>query len=318
LFFILFFTSVNLLSQDLNLLRVLHAMLEERSVARTAARLHVTSPAVSNALARLRAGLGDALFVRKGRGLTPTPRALELAPTLATTFANLERALAQVPFEPQTSTRVYSLALSDTDQLSSLSAIARAFARSLPNARLDILSIDTLISSGGLDGSSIDAAIIPPGPPDGAHVRPLYEDEAVFVVRKRHPRIRRRLTPALFNAEGHVDVHLVLGKAGTGHRAAEDAFARHGLSRRVTVTVPSFAAAATVVAATDLLAGMPRRVATVLARSLPLDVLLPPMPALRFPMMLVWHERTHHDAAAAFFRDVIADALATPLHRGER
>jgi DNA-binding transcriptional LysR family regulator len=293
-------------------------MLEERSVARTAARLHVTSPAVSNALGRLRATLDDALFVRKGRGLTPTPRALELAPTLATTFANLERALIQVPFEPQTSTRVYSLALSDTDQLSSLSRVARAFTRSLPSARLEIVSIDTLISSGGLDGSSVDAAIVPPGPPDGTHLRPLYEDEAVFVVRKRHPRIGRRLTPALFNAEGHVDVHLVLGKAGIGHRAAEDAFARHGLSRRVAVTVPTFAAAATVVASTDLLAGMPRRVATTLARSLPLVVLPPPMPALRFPMMLAWHERTHQDAAAAYFRDLIASALVTPPRRVER
>jgi DNA-binding transcriptional LysR family regulator len=138
------------------------------------------------------------------------------------------------------------------------------------------------------------------------------------VVRKRHPRIGRRLTPALFNAEGHVDVHLVLGKAGIGHRAAEDAFARHGLSRRVAVTVPTFAAAATVVASTDLLAGMPRRVATTLARSLPLVVLPPPMPALRLPMMLAWHERTHQDAAAAYFRDLIASALVTPPRRVER
>jgi len=308
------FTVVNLANLDLNLLRVLHAMLEERSAARTAARLHVTSPAVSNALARLRDALGDALFVRKGRGLTPTPRALELAPTLAATFANLERALAQVPFDPATNTRAYALALSDTDQLSSLSAIARAFSLALPRARLDIVSIDTLISSGGLDGSAIDAAIVPPGS-DGAHLRPLYEDEAVFVVRQGHPRIRRRLSAALFNAAGHVDIHLVLGKAGTGHRAAEEAFARHGLSRRVAVTVPTFAAAATVVAATDLLAGMPRRAARMLARSLPLELLPPPMPALRFPMMLAWHERTHNDVAASYFRELIVDALSAAGQR---
>lgn len=301
---------MNLSHLDLNLLRVLHCMLEERSVTRAAARLHVTSPAVSNALVRLRDALGDALFVRKGRGLTPTPRALELAPTLAAMFLDLERALARAPFDPQTSTRVYALALSDTDQLSSLSAIARAFARALPGGRLDILSIDALISSGGLEGSTIDAAIVPPGA-DGAHFRPLYEDEAVFVVKRGHPRVRARLTRALFNQEAHVDVHLVLGKAGAGHRAAEHAFARHGLSRRIAVTVPTFAAAAMVVASTDLLAGMPRRVAAMLARSLPLVLLRPPMPALRFPMMLAWHERTQHDAAASYFRDLIAGALAT-------
>ncbi|HEY8944941.1 MAG TPA: LysR family transcriptional regulator, partial [Polyangiaceae bacterium] len=274
-----------------------------------------TSPAVSNALARLRDALGDALFVRKGRGLTPTPRALELQPTLSATFTNLEKALARAPFDPRTSTRAYSLALSDNDQLSSLPAIASAFAHALPRARLDIVSIDTLISNGGLEGSSIDAAIVPPGPPDGTHRRPLYEDQAIFVVRKGHPRVRQRLTPALFNAEGHVDIHLVLGKAGIGHRAAEDAFARHGLSRRVAVTVPTFAAAATVVVSTDLLAGMPHRVATLLARSLPLHLVHPPMPSLRFPMLLAWHERTHNDPASTYFRDLVATALAKPKRR---
>lgn len=301
---------MNLSNLDLNLLLTLHAVLKQRSVARAAAHLHVTSPAVSNALARLRDVLGDPLFVRKGRGLTPTPRALELEPVLANTFAALESAIAATPFEAKTSTRSFSLALSDTDQLASLPAIARTFARDLPRAKLEIVSIDTLISSGGLDGSNVDAAVGPEEPGDGVHLRPLYEDEAVFVVRKGHPRIARRLSPALFNAEGHVDVHLVLGKAGAGHRAAEDAFARFGLSRRVAVTVPSFAAAAMVVSSTDLLAGMPKRVALMLSRSLPLSIVKPPMPALRFPMMLLWHERTQQDPAAGYFRDLVARTLA--------
>lgn len=301
---------MNLSNLDLNLLLTLHVVLAERSVARAASRLHVTSPAVSNALARLRDALGDPLFVRKGRGLSPTPRALELEPTLATTFGALEHALAAAPFVPATSTRSFSLALSDTDQLATLAAIARLFARELPRAQLRIVSIDTLIASGGLEGSTIDAALGPAEPQDGIRARPVYQDEAVFIARKGHPRVRRSLTPASFNAEGHVDVHLVLGKAGAVNRAAEDAFARFGLSRRVAVTVPTFAAAAMVVTATDLLAGMPKRVAAMLARSLPLTLLKPPMPPLRFPMMLLWHERTHRDPAATYFRDLVARALA--------
>ena len=105
---------MNLSNLDLNLLFTLHAVLAERSVARAAARLHVTSPAVSNALARLRDAIGDPLFVRKGRGLTPTPRALELEATLTSTFGALERALTATPFDPKTSERSFSLALSDT------------------------------------------------------------------------------------------------------------------------------------------------------------------------------------------------------------
>ena len=304
------FTTLNLSNLDLNLLLTLHAVLSERSVARAATRLHVTPPAVSNALARLRELFGDPLFVRKGRGLTPTPRALELEPLLARTFGELERALATPPFDPVTSTRTFSLALSDTDQLASLSLVAREFSKRLPRARLEIVSIDTLIARGGLAGSTTDAALGPPEPGDDMHAAPLYRDEAVFIVRKGHPRVQRRLSPARFNAEGHVDVHLVLGQAGAVNRAAEEFLARHGLARRVAVTVPSFAAAAMVVAATDLLAGMPRRVATLLARSLPLAIVKPPTPALRFPMMLVWHARTHTDPAASYFREVIRTALA--------
>jgi len=302
-------TTVNLSNLDLNLLLTLHAVLAEQSVARAAARLHVTPPAVSNALARLRELLGDPLFVRKGRGLTATPRALELEPLLARTFGALEQALATPPFDPATSTRTFSLALSDTDQIASLSPIARAFAKRLPRARLEIVSIDTLIARGGLAGSTIDAAFGPPDPSEGMHCSPVYRDRAVFIVRKGHPRVRRTLTRAHFNEEAHVDVHLALGRAGEGNRAAEAFLAQHDLARRIAVTVPSFAAAAMVVASTDLLAGMPQRVATILARSLPLAIVKPPMPPLHFPMMLIWHDRTHRDAAATCFRDLITAAL---------
>src|SRR5687768_2758711 len=103
---------VNLAAIDLNLLWVLHAVLAERGVARAAARLRVTSPAVSNALARLRAALGDPLFVRSGRGLAPTPRALELAPVLARSFGDLEAALrAGAAFDARACTRELTIAL---------------------------------------------------------------------------------------------------------------------------------------------------------------------------------------------------------------
>lgn len=309
------FTDMNLSAIDLNLLHVLHVVLEEKSVARAAARLHVTSPAVSNALARLRERLGDPLLVRSGRGLVPTPRALELAPLLTRALADLELAIEGPRFDPQTATNELTLALTDADQLASLPAIAHAFAESLPRARLRVVSIDTLVASGGLAGSEVDVALGPGGPGDGLHLAPIYEEEGVLVVRRDHPRVRRRLSRERFLAERHVDIHLALGQGGVGHRVAEDAFAKHGLSRDIALTVPSFATAAMVVASTDWITGMPRRLAEMLRRTIAIEIVDSPLPGFRFTMQMMWHERTHLDPAAAHLRELIAGVFAHPQSR---
>lgn len=297
-------------SFDWNLLHVLHVLLEECSVARAALRLHVTSPAVSNALARLRTELDDPLFVRSGRGLVPTPRALALAPLLDAGFTRLSAAFEQ-EFDPATCTRSFVLALSDAEQLASLAAVARAVRRQLPRARLQVVSLDTLVSSGGLAGVTVDATIGPVlGEDAGLHRSPLFTERAAFVVRRAHPRVRGSLDRARFEAEEHVDVHLLLGAGGSGHRAAEDAFARAGLRRTIACVVPSFGAVASVVAATDLVGAMPRRVASLLSRALPLRIVKTPWPELQFEMSLYWHERTHHDPAARAFRAAVVSALA--------
>jgi DNA-binding transcriptional LysR family regulator len=300
------FTHMNLSGVDLNLLWVLHVVLAEGSVAKAAARLHLTPPAVSNALARLRAVLADPLFVRRGRGLTPTPKALELEPVLARAFGELERSLTR-GFDPRTCTRTFTIALSDADQVSSLPAIARRFAKALPAAELCVVTLDTLASSGGLAGELVDATLGPLFEGEGLHREKLFTEEGVIVARRGHPRIKRgKLTRELFNGERHVEIHLLLGQPGTGNRMAKDAFERAGLRRTIAVTVPSFAAVASVVSSTDLLGGMPRRTAEFYARALPIQILSGLGPPLRFEMYLHWHERTHRDPAHVAFRAAVS------------
>ena len=302
------FTIVNLSAIDLNLLTVLHAVLEAGSVGKAAERLHVTSPAVSNALARLRDTLGDPLFVRSGRGLVPTPKALELKPSLERVFAELTKSLSS-EFDPRTCTQTFTIALSDSDQVSSLPAISKSFARELPLAQLLVVTLDTLMSTGGLAGN-VDVTLGPPFDGEGLYRERLFGEDAVIVARRGHPRVKNgRITRKLFNAERHVDIRLLLGRAGSGNRMAEDAFAQAGLRRTIAVTVPSFAAVASVVSSTDLLGGMPRRTAELYARAMPLQLLSGLGPTLRFEMFLHWHERTHRDAAHVAFRRVIAAAL---------
>lgn len=311
---------MNISSIDLNRLLVLDAVLRERSVTRAAAMLHVTPSAISNALARLRATFEDPLLVRSGRGLVLTPRATSLAPQLAEAVAAMARVVEeQTNFEPAHSTRTFTLACSDAEQISEVPRIAVAFARKLPNASLRVLSVDQLESRGGLAGGEVDVAIAPAhAPMRDLYAADLYEEEGVLVVRRGHPQVRRRMSKEQFNALRHIDILLALGGPGIGHRIVEEFFASHGLRRDIAVSVPSFAAAAAIAARTDWVAGMPRRMAATFLRQLPLTAVALPVPPLPFRIQLVWHQRTHADKGARFFRSLVLAAMQRPGARGVR
>ncbi|MBM4782067.1 MAG: LysR family transcriptional regulator [Archangiaceae bacterium] len=306
---------MKLSSIDLNLLLVLSAVLEEQSVTRAASRLHVTAPAISNALSRLRAALNDPLFVRRGRGLVPTPRALELGPVLRQAFVAMEASLSDEVFDAATCTRTFTLALSDADQLATLPAIVKSFVAALPRARLTITSIDALVSGGGLASERVDCAIGPPFPGEGLHRTKLFEQEAVYVASSAHPRLKGRLSARQFNAERHIDIHLVLGRPGAGNHSVQRAIAAAGLHREIAMTVPSFGAAASIVSSTELITGMPRSVALQLAPAFHLQVLRGPGAPFVFEMFLHWHERTNRDPAASAFRQAIVDAVGVRPRR---
>lgn len=307
---------MNLAAIDLNRLLVLHAVLTERSVTRAAATLHVTPSAISNALARLRATFDDPLLVRSGRGLVLTPRAAALAPQLADAVAAMARVVESQSFDPARSTRTFTLACSDAEQISEVPRIAAAFARKLPKASLRVMSVDQLESKGGLASGEVDVAIAPAhGPIPDVHSIDLYEEQGVLVVREAHPQVRRRMSKEQFNTLRHIDILLALGGPGIGHRIVEEFFASHGLHRDIAISVPSFAAAAAIASQTDWVAGMPRRMAAAFLRQVPLRALAMPVPSVSFRIQLVWHERTHSDAGARFFRSLILEVVQA---RGSR
>lgn len=296
-----------MLSQiDLNLLVVLDAVLAERSVARAARRMHVTPSAISNSLARLRAALGDPLVTRKGAGVIPTPRAAELAPVLARLLGELDRAVHPEAFDPRATTREIALAVADAGQLARLPRLVDRMATEMPRARLRVVGIDTLVSSTGLAGE-IDVALV--GTDDrspGIHQLPLYAERAILVARRGHRGARGRMTKARLATLRHVEIQVAPGR---GFRGLAALYSRAGIARDIAVVVPSFIAAAGIVAASDLVATLPTSLVASLGDQFALAPVEAPAPRITTEIKLTWHERTHDDPPLRAFRDLVIRAV---------
>jgi DNA-binding transcriptional LysR family regulator len=304
-------TVMNLYSIDLNLLAVLHAVLEERSATRAARKLHVTQSAVSNALARLRQVLGDPLVVRSGRGIVPTPRGAELGPAIAAAMSQLDAALDRGRgFVAAESTRTFTFAAADNTQVTDVPKIAALFAKELPGATLRVVSADYLVATDGLATGTVDATISPAASlPEGARTAPVLPERAALLVREGHPLSGQRVTPKMYASMGHIDIEIALGRTGVGHKLAMEELRRLGLERNVAVRVPYFSTAALIASKTDLVASVPRRAAEIFVQMLPLRILETVFPLRPMAMSLVWHERTHEDPGAKYFRGLVLRAI---------
>ena len=272
---------------------MLHSVLEERSATRAAHRLHVTQSAISNGLARLRQTLGDPLVVRHGRGLTPTPVALEMQPMLQEAIDRLARVVDRRGFVPEESTRTFTIALADNHQACEGPLIAAAVVARLPRASLRIVSADYLVASDGLASGDIDAAFVPePAIRPGQQSAFLFEEHGAVVVRRDHPDVRGRMSRELFNALPQMNIQVALGHPGEGHRAAEAQWQAQGVRRRVALTVPYFMTAALAAARTNVVAALPERLARLACQMLPLKIVPTSFPMARLNTVMVWHERT--------------------------
>jgi DNA-binding transcriptional LysR family regulator len=281
-------------------------VLEERSVVRAARRLHVTPSAVSNSLARLRHELDDPLVIKSGRGIVPTPRAAALAPVLERALRDVERAIGAAT-DPVATTREFTLAIADGGQVVQVPRLASELARAMPRARLRVVGIDTLLSSGGLAGTDVDVAIaaLEDASP-GVHLMPLYEERSVLVARRGHPSARTSIGKRVLARLRHVDVHVAPGR---GYRGLAAAYAKLGVARDVALVVPSFVAAAAVVAKTDWVATLPESLVARFGPSFGIRALASVAPRVSLMLKLAWHERTEHDATMRAFRRLVASTV---------
>ncbi|HUB09210.1 MAG TPA: LysR family transcriptional regulator [Myxococcales bacterium] len=290
---------------DLNLVTVLHHVLAERSVARAAERLHVTPSAVSNSLARLREVLGDALLVRNGRQLVPTPRALDLAPEIASVVARMRGIFEVQSFDPATCERRFTLA--SADNIGLLPEVARRFGSTFPRASLRVISLDHAISTDALASGDVDLllGVLQPNTPPDYRSEPAYTERLTCAVWTGNRAIGRSLTLERFLAAKHIQVTLQ-GKYAMD--AIDAPLAELGHQRQVAVSVPQFGLAAMCVVGTSYVTMLPATMARQLAAALPIRICKPPLPLPAVTIVQLWHVRSDGDPGTAMLRRVVRQA----------
>jgi DNA-binding transcriptional LysR family regulator len=296
---------MNIGALDLNLLRVFDAVLRERSVTAAAAQLALTQPAVSNALARLRAAFDDPLFLRTPQGMEPTPFARELAEPVRQALALLEAALAHGPgFDPASSSRSFRFYMSDLGQVEFLPPLLERVRRIAPQVRLEALTPEPEDIAGALAGGSLDLAVgfLPAlGPP--LLRQPLFRDPYLCLLRADHP-------IASLTKKKFLDASHALVTYRGGHRVVEEALERAGAGPRIVLRVPHFTVVPMVLERTDLILTLPARVARVFERRGSLKVLAPPVPIPPAEVAVHWHERFDADAGNRWLREQLVDLFA--------
>jgi DNA-binding transcriptional LysR family regulator len=293
---------------DLNLLPIFVALMEERSVTRAAERLGMTQPAMSNALARLRAMLQDQLFIRGRYGVQPTPIALELAPVIADALTKLDDAvLGQQDFDPAKAERLFTIAPNSYVEYVLAPAIVARLGRIAPGVTLRLTPYgNDLAETGVVSGATAMVLGRIVDPPDNLVVQHLMEESLACVVRADHPEIGDKITRKQFEALRHVNV-VPPGRLRVG---LFQALARQELRRDVAISVTNFFAVAEMVAVTDYCATLPRLICRRLADDRRLKVLPAPVDLGTFPVEMAWHMRYRHDPAHRWLRSLIAEVAS--------
>ncbi|MDT8912570.1 LysR family transcriptional regulator [Amycolatopsis sp. PS_44_ISF1] len=293
---------------DLNLLRVFDVLMDTGSVSEAAARLHLSVPATSRALGRLRVAMHDPILVRAGRGLVPTPFALASA---AKVKALLEAAagLRADPegSDPRTWQRTFAIRVNDGLVPALAPRLINRIAAEAPDVRLRFAAQDSKEPDQLRDGSlDLEIGLAGPVPPDLV-TRPLFPDHFVALVAADSPLGR---APALTVDDLCAHPHISASRRGRSRGPLDEALERVGRSRRVIAVVPSYAVACLIALEEDALCLVSRVMAQHLVeRGVPVRWHEVPLELPPVEVELRWHRRLDEDPASRWLRDHLAAAV---------
>ena len=292
---------LNLRGVDLNLLPVFEAAYEERSLSRAAQRLAMTQPAVSHAMTRLRHVFNDELFIRKSRGVTPTPVAKLLYEKLRGPLGSVREAIAETrEFEPRTSTRRFFVTIPHPLGPMIAVRLRERLARLAPNVQVEFSTRSRPIDlARDLREGRVDAAIdwlVPSG--GDLHKTVVFEDRLVAMARRGHPVLRLGASSRTLQSVEFV----ILRQRVEGEHPVPALRELRRLELRVALEVSEFIEGMMVAGQSDLLALVPRSMRRTARAMFGLRTFhgLTEMPAIA--IKLIWHNRNDRDAGHAFLR----------------
>ena len=286
---------------DLNLFVVFDTIYTERNLTRAADRLSVTQPAVSNALARLRATMNDPLFVKTPNGMQPTALAESIADRVSGALQSLQAVAQQsAGFSPATSRRIFRISLIELHDSMILPRLMRVLQAEAPGIELQISRVarqdlPKALSQGTMEIAS-DIALS-----DNTNIisRTILEDHYVCAVRPDHPLAQRSIT-----LEDYLLLtHLHVSSRPKGAGAVDVALQKLGRKRKIGLRLQSYISAAAAVENSDLAITVTDR----WARALNLTALPLPVPVRPLEVRLYRHVRTDGDEAVAWLFDKIAE-----------
>lgn len=298
----------NLRSIDLNLLVILDALLEEAHVSRAAIRLHLLQPATSSALDRLRHLFGDRLLERGRRGMRLTPAAEALRVPLRDALASIATLVRHGETDLATVRRTVRLVVADVPAVTLLPLLHARLARTAPGVTLAVLpwrgGAEALrqLAAGEVD---LVASVLPSLGP-AFHKTPLFEEHYVVAMRLGHPATQG------FGLHSWLEYpHVVVSADGSTATELDTALSARGLSRRVSVVVPSFATVPPLLSGSDFLALLPSGCVAREARA-GLSTFMPPLPVDGFRLDLAWHARGDGDPVITHVANEIRALTASP------
>lgn len=294
---------------DFNLLLTLDVLLSEGSVARAARRLRLSPSAMSRSLARLRDATGDPLLVRAGRGLVPTPRAMELRERVGALVDDVTAVLRPAErLDLARLQRTFTLRTSDGFVENFGPDLIARVTKEAAGVRLRFVPKPDRDSAPLRDGT-VDLETGVAGETTGPEVRmqALFHDRFVGVVRAGHPLARGDVTAGRYAAGGHVAVsRRNVEKGGP----VDEALASLGLERNVVTTVGGFSAALALARASDLIATVPERHTGRLRAGIHTFAL--PFAVPEITVSLLWHPRLDADPAQRWLRACVREICAGP------
>ena len=295
-------------TSELRLLRAFLILMRERSVSRAADRLGLSQPAMSHLLARLRELLGDPILLRSRNAMVPTEHAIRIEPSVRSLLDSYEHLVQPArAFDPRVSRRTFRLSIPEFAERFLLPPLFRHIRREAPQVRVMVQPPDQARAYELLERGELDLRIAWL-PRSMASLRSisLFQDRLVCLADAKHPGIRGELTLETFLSLPHVRT-IGYSQTTTGH-VIDRAIERQGRKLDITLVVQNFVTMPHSIPGTDLIATVPRMLATEFVSRYPLQILEPPLqlPAVRYAAY--WHERNQRDAGHRWLRTALKAA----------